>query len=149
MAWQLVAQGSPDDLQPTGVINDLPSGTRIKLEADTLPGLAYLANIWGAEWVIEKFMLEGMTITDTYAQGSSRVIVEGYVNSPGVMTIVAIVLVVIAIGGIGYIIHELRLWADVGDGLGSDLSMALKVGVVALLGVLGYKLFTTFKEVKT
>ena len=148
MGWQLVAQGAPDDFQSTGVIEDLPSGTRIKLEADTLPGLAYLANIWGAEWVIEKFALEGVTVTDTYAQGSSKVIVEGYVNSPGVMTIIAIVGIVIAIGGIGYLIHELRLWASLPDG-GLNIGAIAKWGSIGLLGVLGYKLITTFKEAKT
>jgi len=143
MAWELVAEGTPDTFQSTGVIEELPHGTHIRLELDTLPGLAYLANIWGAEWVIEKFMLEGVTVTNAYSDGWDLVVVEGYVNSPTVATIAAMVLVVIAIGGIAYIIHEMRLWAALpGEGPLGNLATIVKWGAIGVASVVALKFAT-------
>jgi len=143
MAWELVAEGSPDTFQSTGVIGELPHGTRIRLEMDTLPGLAYLADIWGAEWVIQKFIVEGVTVTNAYSNGWDLVVVEGYVNSPTVATIVAIVLVVLLIGGIAYIIHELRLWVSLpGEGPLGNLAAIVKWGAIGAASVVALKLAT-------
>jgi len=143
MAWELVAEGTPDTFQSTGAIEELPHGTHIRLELDTLPGLAYLANIWGAEWVIEKFIVEGVTVTNAYSNGWDLVVVEGYVNSPTVATIAAIVLVVIAIGGIAYIIHEMRLWASIpGEGPLSNLATIVKWGAIGVASVVALKVAT-------
>lgn len=143
MVWELVAEGAPDDFEQVGAINELPHGTRVRLEMDTLPGLAYLANIWGAEWVIEKFIVEGVTVTNAYSSGGGLVVVEGYVNSPTVATIMAIVLVVIGIGGIAYIIHELRLWASLpGEGPISNLATIVKWGAIGTASVVALKLAT-------
>ena len=140
MAWRLVAEGPPEAFEQVGAIEDLPHGTRIKLEMDTLPGLAYLANIWGAEWVVEEFMIEGVTVTNAYSDGWDLVVVEGYVNSPTVATIIAIVLVVVAIGGIGYIIHEMRLWASLPDeGLVGNLATIVKWGAIGAVSVVALK----------
>ena len=141
MAWELVAEGTPDSFQSTGAIADLPHGTRIKLEVDTIWGLAYLANIWGAEWVIQHFIEADVTITNAYSVGPDRVVAEGYVSSPvAVTTIVAIVLIVLGIAGIAYIIHELRLWAQTGEG--PSLATIIKWGAIGVVGVLGIKLAT-------
>jgi len=141
MAWELVAQGTPDTFQPTGAIDDLPHGTQIKLEVDTLPGLAYLANIWGAEWVIQQFIAADVTITNAYSVGNNRVVAEGYVSSPvAVTTIVLVVLAVLGIAGIAYIIHELRLWAKTGVPGPWDLATIVKWGAIGVIGVLGIKL---------
>ncbi|GAI33135.1 unnamed protein product [marine sediment metagenome] len=142
MAWELVAEGTPDTFQSTGAIDDLPHGTRIKLEVDTLWGLAYLANIWGAEWVIQQFIAADITITDSYSVGPDRVIVEGYVSSPvAVTTIILVVLAVLGIAGIAYIVHELRLWAQTGV-VPSNLVTVIKWGAIGAIGVLGIKLVT-------
>lgn len=141
MAWELVAEGAPDTFQSTGAIDDLPHGTRVKLEMDTVWGLAYLANIWGAEWVIEKFIVADITITDSYSVGPDRVVAEGYVSSPvAVTTIIWVVLVVLGIAGIAYIIHELRLWAQ--TGVPPSLTNIVKWGAIGVIGVLGIKLAT-------
>jgi len=143
MAWELVAEGSPDTFQSTGVIGELPHGTRIRLEMDTLPGLAYLADIWGAEWVIQKFIVEGVTVTNAYSNGWDLVVVEGYVNSPTVATIVAIVLVVLAIGGIAYIIHEMRLWAALpGEGPLGNLAAIVKWAAIGTASAVALKFAT-------
>jgi len=145
MAWRLVAQGTPDNFESVGVIEELPHGTRIKLEMDTLPGLAYLANIWGAEWVIEKFIVEGVTVTNAYSNSWDLVVIEGYVNSPTVATIIVIVLVVLGIGGIGYIIHEMRLWAALpGEGPVGNLATIIKWGAIGTASVVALKLATQF-----
>lgn len=140
MAWRLVAQGTPEAFEQVGVIGELPHGTRIKLVMDTLPGLAYLANIWGAEWAIEKFALEGVTVTDAYSDDWDLVVVEGYVNSPTVATIIAIVLIVVGIGGIAYIIHEMRLWAALpGEGPVGNLATIVKWGAIGAVSVVALK----------
>lgn len=141
MAWELVAEGAPDTFQSTGAIDDLPHGTRIKLEVDTIWGLAYLANIWGAEWVIQRFIEADVTITDAYSVGPDRVVAEGYVSSPAaVATIIWVVLVVLGIAGIAYIVHELRLWAQ--TGVPPDVTNIVKWGAIGVLSVLGIKLAT-------
>jgi len=146
MAWKLVAEGTPDTFQHTGAIDYLPHGTRIRLEMDTIPGLAYLADIWGAEWVVEKFIIKGVTVTNTYSDGNDLVIVDGYVNSPSVATIITIVLVVLSIGGIAYIVREMRLWASLpGEGPISNLATIAKWGTIGVLGILGVMII---KEVR-
>ena len=145
MGWTVVAQGDADNFNSTGVIETLPHGTPIKLEITTLPGLAYLANMWGADWVIERFLVEDISISDTYSNGSDLVIVEGYINSPAITTIVALILIVISIAGIGYIIHNLKLWAELPGGIG-DLATIVKWGAIGAVGVLGIKLISRIAE---
>jgi len=140
MAWELVAEGTPDSFQSTGAIADLPHGTRIKLEVDTIWGLAYLANIWGAEWVIQHFIEADVTITNAYSVGPDRVVAEGYISSPvAVTTIVLVILAVLGIAGIAWLVHELRLWAQTGI-LPPSLATIIKWGAIGVVGVLGIKL---------
>ena len=137
--WELIAEGSPKDFEPVSAIEALPHGTKLRLEVDTLAGLAYAADIWGAEWIVNKFLEEDVTVTDTYSEGSSKVVVEAYVNSPGVMTIITIILIVIAIAGIGWAIYNLRLWAEL-PGVSEDVANVAKWVAIGAVGVLGIKL---------
>lgn len=145
MAWQLIAEGSPDTFNSTGVIDDLPHGTRFTIEIDTLPGLAYVANIWGAEWVVARFLGEA-TITGVHSDGWDKIVVDAVATSPLVVsTLVYIILGIIATGLISWAIYNMRVWAEVGDGF--DIGKVAKWTAIGILGVLAFKAFSTYKEV--
>ena len=137
--WIKVADGSLEDVQQTyEELGELPHGTKIQFEVETLPGLAYLANIWGDEWVINKFIAEGVTITDSEAVSSDRVLCVGYVNSPPVGVILGVILAVISIAGIAYLISKIRMWVDQG---GLPLPPSFTLENVVLAGAIGLALF--------
>lgn len=145
MAWELIAEGSPDTFKSTDVIEDLPHGTRFLIEIDTFPGLAYVADIWGAEWVAARFLGEAQII-DVHSNGWDKIEIEAVANSPlAVETLVVIILGVIAIGLISWAIYNMRVWAEV-DGF--NVGQIVKWGAIGLIAVLAFKAFSTFKEVK-
>jgi len=114
MAYVVIAEGDPEYMRENPQYSqELPHGTSIRMEFETAPGLAYMADIWGAEWVIEKFLTEGVQITNAYSEGSSKVIAEGYVDSPGAVIIVGLILTCLAIAGIAYIIKQIRVLAEI------------------------------------
>lgn len=144
MTWEVIAEGSPDTFDSTGVIDDLPHGTRFRIEIDTFPGLAYVADIWGAEWVAARFLGEAQII-DVYSDGWDKVVVEAVANSPlAVVTLIYIILGIVATGLISWAIYNMRVWAEVGDGF--DVGQIVKWGAIGILGVLAFKAFKTFKE---
>jgi len=143
MAWEVIAEGSPDTFNSTGVIDDLSHGTRFSIEIDTFPGLAYVADIWGAEWVAARFLGEARII-DVYSDGNDKVVVEAVANSPlAVSTLIVIILGVIATGLISWAIYNIRVMAEVGDGF--DIGKIVKWGTIGVLGLLGVMII---KEVR-
>lgn len=145
MAWEVIAEGNPDTFNSTGVIDDLSHGTRFRIEIDTFPGLAHIADIWGAEWVADRFLGEAQII-DAYSDGRDKVVVEAVANSPLVVsTLVVIILGVVATGFISWAIYNMRVWAEVGDGEGFNWADAVKWGTIGVLGLLGVMII---KEVR-
>jgi len=147
MSWQLVAEGPYESVQQED-IPSLPHGTKVKFELETAPGVAYLADIWGDEWVLNKFAVEGVTIERTYSSDSSHIICYGHVNSPGLATIVGLILLVLSIAGVAYIIHQIRVWIDRGFlPSPAELFTPENVAVIAAVGVAGTLAFLMFREV--
>ena len=103
--------------------------------------MAYFADVWGAEWVMEKFLIDtDMEIIDTYSQGSSRIIVDMVADPPGwPIIIAAVVLGIIAIFGIGWAIKNMTLFVETVGPVTSTLLIIAGVAVVGLLGFAVYK----------
>lgn len=139
---KLVARGNPDDVSVLSHADSLPHGTKVRVEFNTRPGAAYLANIWGSEWVLNKFAVEGMHITNARSDGNSRVIADGYVNSPGVALIVKVLLPILVVLGVAYVILKLFVYAAVETtravdelfGSGSNFVKVLVIGAFVFFG---------------
>jgi len=143
--WQLLASGSPDEFkEATPTISDLPSGTPIRLEIKTTLPIAPVFDLWGMEWVIEKMWSSGVDITEVHSVGWNKAIVYGTVYSPVVPIIIAI-CVVLAIGGIAWIVHELRLFADV---VGPTTVNIMVIAGIAVVGFLGYAIYESQRKVR-
>ena len=143
--WQLLASGSPDQFKAaTPTISDLPAGTPIRLEIETTLPIAPIFDLWGMEWVVEKMWSSGVDVTDIKSVGWNKAIVYGTAYSPVVPIIIAI-CVVLAIGGIAWIVHELRLFADVAGPVTVSLMV---IAGIAVLGFLGYAIYESQRKVR-
>lgn len=136
--WQLIAQGSPDEFKTAApTISDLPSGTPVRLEITTTIPIAPILDLWGMDWVVEKMWNSGVDVTDVKSVGWNKAILYGTVYSPVAPIIIAI-CVVLAILGIAYIVHELRLFADVAGPVTLGI---MAIAGIAVLGFLGYSIY--------
>lgn len=142
MSYRLVAEGPYEQVVEYEDLPTLPHGAKVKFELETATGFAYLADIWGDEWVMNKFAVEGVTITDSYSTDSSHVMCRGYVNSPGLPVILTLIGVIIAIAGVAYIIRQIKVWVDEGvlpplPDIFTPKNVAILVGV-GMAGTLAY-----------
>lgn len=145
--WVQVAEGPIEDIEYVDT-GDLPHGTKVRFEVETAPGAAYLADIWGDEWVINRFATEGVTITNSYSVDSRHVLCEGFVNSPSVGLILGIIAAVVAIAGIAYIIYKVSMWVDQGVIPPLDeIFSARNIAVAAGVGLAGTIAFFALREV--
>jgi len=147
--WKKVADGSVETVQTNySDIPTLPHGTKVMFELETAYGFAYLADIWGDEWVLNKFAMNGVTLTHTESIDATHVRCEGVVNSPGVGVILGLILVVISIVGIAYIIHRVQIWVDEGviPSIG-DVFSTKNLAAVAVVGIVGTMAVLALKEV--
>jgi len=147
--WKKVADGSVETVQTNYAdIPTLPHGTKIMFELETAYGFAYLADIWGDEWVLNKFAMNGVTLTHTESIDATHVRCEGVVNSPGVGVILGLILVVISIVGIAYIIHRVQIWVDAGVIPSiEDVFSTKNLAAVAVVGIVGTMAVLALKEV--
>ena len=138
--WQLLASGSPDEFETAApTISDLPGGTPIRLEIETTLPIAPIFDLWGMDWVVDKMWGDAhVEITDVHSVGWNKVVVYGTVYSPVALIIIAI-LVVLAIGGVAWIVRELRLLADVVGPVAVNLMLIAGIAVVGFLGYAIYK----------
>lgn len=142
--WTKVADGPYQNVEYSDIAT-LPHGTPVKFELETKPGLAYLADIWGDEWVLNKFAADGVVLETTESVDSSHILCTGHVESPGIGIIVGIILAVVAIAGIGYLISRIKMWVDAGvlPGLPEftpeTITLIAAVGIAALFGVMALK----------
>jgi len=136
--WQLLASGSPDEFETASpTISELPAGTPIRLEIQTTLPIAPVFDLWGMEWVVDKMWSSGVDVTEVHSAGWNKAVVYGTAYSPVVPIIIAI-CVVLAIGGIAWIVHELRLFADVA---GPITVSVLAIAGIAVAGFLGYAIY--------
>ena len=147
--WKKVADGSVETVQTNySDIPTLPHGTKVMFELETAYGFAYLADIWGDEWVLNKFAMNGVTLTHTESIDATHVRCEGVVNSPGVGVILGLILVVISIVGIAYIIHRVQIWVDAGVIPSiEDVFSTKNLAAVAVVGIVGTMAVLALKEV--
>ena len=132
--WELVAQGPYDNpaVDPQfGKVDELPHGTPVRFEFDTIPGAAYLLSIWDGS-VREDLASRGLVLTNAGALGASKYRIDGYASSPGPVLLLLAVLAIVV--GVAYIISKVSMWIDRGDTsvntLLNALEMNLKVVVI-------------------
>lgn len=147
MAWTLIAEGSPEEFgNSTPSISDVPSGTKLRLEMDSNYPIAPLFDLWGMEWVVGYIIdHSGAVITDVEGIGWYKIVVHMTTNSPVVPIILAI-CTVLSIAGLAYMVHELKLWADIAGPVGATF---MAVVAVVALGFLGYTIYQRKTEVIT
>lgn len=149
MAWQVLAEGSYEEfIEATPTISELPPGTRLRLEIDTSPWpVAPLADLWGMEWVFDKMLGEtGAQITNVDGVGWTNINIYMTTHTPVIPILIGIG-VVLSIGGLAYIVHQIRLLADIAGPIGTNLMIAAGI---AVSGLLVYAIYTRQKqEVKT
>ena len=139
MSWQLIAEGTPDEFENSvPSVSDVPSGTRLRLEITTTLPIAPLFDLWGAEWVVDYMIDQGdADIVDVEGVGWNKIIVHMITHSLVAPIIIAI-CAVLAIAGIAYIIHELRLFADIA---GPIAMIFIVIAGVAAATLLGYSIY--------
>jgi hypothetical protein len=136
MAWVTLAEGTPDEFeQSVPPIDELPPGTKLKLYIDTTVPIAPILDLWGAEWVVQHMAGEGVIVTDVHSTGWNQAVVEGRVAGHPAVIIILAILAVLAIGGIAYVVHQMKLIADIAGPVGTNL---LIIGGVVVAGLLGY-----------
>lgn len=131
--WKVLAEGTPEQFGDTlPSIEELPHGTPVRLEIRTTVPVAPIADIVGAEWFAERMGLEGAAVVDVEATGWDTVVVHMVADPVWVWLLMLAILA--AIGGLIYLVYQLRLLANVaGPALGIGLVL---LGGGALLGTL-------------
>mgnify|MGYP001579817452 CR=1 FL=1 len=139
MSWQLIAEGTPDGFENSvPSVSDVPSGTRLRLEITTTLPIAPLFDLWGAEWVVDYMIDQGEAdIVDVEGIGWNKIVVHMIAHSHVILIIIAI-CAVLAIAGIAYIVHELRLFADIA---GPAIMTFIVIAGVAVAALLGYSIY--------
>lgn len=129
--WKVLAGGTPEEFGNTlPSITELPHGTPIKLEIKTTLPVAPIADVVGAEWFAEQMGLEGAAVVDVEATGWDTVVVHMVADPVWVWLLMLAILA--GIGGLIYLVYEIRLLANVaGPTLGIGLVL---LGGGALLG---------------
>ena len=135
MAWVTLAQGaSVEEFQASKPpVSELSSGTRMQLIIDTpwWAPIAPLADLLGADWVAQRLLNEADTvITDVEGQGWHRIVVHMKVASPGwPAVIIGVIAVLLFIGGVAYIVHQIRLIAEIAGPAGISLFLLIAIGI--------------------
>ena len=143
--WQVIAQGTPAQFEAaTPTVPDLPSGTPVLLEIETTVPVAPLFDLWGMDWVAEQMWASGVDVTEVHSVGWNKVVIYGTVYSPVVPIIIAIA-VVLAIGGVWFIVRELRLLANV---VGPVTVNLMAIAGIAVAAFLGYAIYTSQRKVR-
>ena len=135
MAWITLARGaSVEEFQASKPpVSELPTGTRMQLIIDTpwWAPIAPLADLFGAEWVAQRLLTEADTrIIDVEGQGWHRIVVHMKVASPGwPLVIIGVIAMLLVLGGVAWMIHEIRLIADIAGPLGVSLFLLIALGI--------------------
>jgi len=135
MGWKTIAYGTDlESFENSLKIDYLPHGTEMVLEIDTSPyPIAPLADLWGAEWVVDMMLDNDATIEDVEGEGWYKIIVHMTANSNPFIIVAAIVVILLSLG---YLINNIRLLANMVEGEIPDWGDLMKYGVIAGIGIL-------------
>ena len=135
MGWKTIAYGTDLESFENSLETDrLPHGTEMVLEIDTSPyPIAPLADLWGAEWVVDMMLNNDVTIEDVEGEGWYKIIVHMTANSNPFIIVAAIVVILLSLG---YLINNIRLLANMVEGEIPDWGDLMKYGVIAGIGIL-------------
>ncbi|MBW2559616.1 MAG: hypothetical protein JRE40_02050 [Deltaproteobacteria bacterium] len=113
MAWTLLASGeSAEELQASAPDIDLPAGTKMRLEIITKIPVAPLADLWGAEWVIDRMLDQGEAeIVDVEGIGWNKIVVHMVARGAWVPIIIGVIVAICAYFGWQWF-KEIRLFAE-------------------------------------
>ncbi len=135
--WVTLAEGNAEEFEQTiPPIDQLEPGTKLRLIIDTTLPIAPVVELWGMDWVIQQMLGSGVSITDVYATAWDQAVIEMKVAGSPVVAIIIGIIVVLSIAGIAYIVHHLKLMAEIAGPVGTNL---LIFGGVCLLGYAVYK----------
>jgi len=111
--FELIAQGATaDELQSSAPNIDLPAGTKMKLEITTKVPVAPLADLWGAEWVIDRMLDQGdAEIIDVEGVGWNKIVVHMIARGSWVPVIIWAIIAICAYFGWQWM-KEVRLFAE-------------------------------------
>ena len=135
MAWVTMAWGtSVEEFQASKPpVSELPSGTRMQLIIDTpwWAPIAPLADLFSAEWVAQRLLAEAdARIIDVEGRGWHRIVVHMEVASPGwPLVIIGVIAGLLFTAGLAYLIHEIRLIADIVGPPGVSLFLLIALGI--------------------
>ena len=135
--WKVIAEGDTKSLKPTVGNIDLPPGTPVRIEIDTPPGLAYVANLGGMEQIVSGKVPNQLRLIDAHAEGGSLIVLEcEAVGAP----VLAIVAIVVAVGiALGIVVLAIRVKApdEIVDKLIQEArNVAIAIGVIAVAGLI-------------
>lgn len=113
MAWTLLAAGSLEEFQAAiPPVNQLPKGTRMRLELTTSLPIAPLFDLWGAEWVVSKMLNEGGAyIVDVEGIGWYTIVVHMVADPVWVWVVIGVIVAICSYFG-WLLFRELRLFAE-------------------------------------
>ena len=138
--WTVLAEGSPDEFeQQVPPIDELEAGTKLRLRIYTTIPIAPIVELWGADWVFQQMLGSGVIVTDVYAPKWNEVVIDMTVTGTPIIPIIIAIAVVLSVGGIAWIVHNLRLMAEIAGPAGTTLLIAGGILALALLGYAVYK----------
>lgn len=146
MAWRTLAQGNTlEEFQGSSPpVSELPKGTKLRLtlEMPWYAPIAPLADLWGAEWVAQRMLEEGVIVEDVEGIGLNTIVVHMRAASPVVPIIWAIVAI---IGLITIAIIVIKLEGLLPE-LPPELFEAIKWVAIAIITLAGIKVITRPKR---
>ena len=138
MAWKTVAEGKNfSDLHSTGVIGELPHGTKFKIIIDTpwYAPVAPLFDIAGAEWIADRFLNEaGAKLLDVEGEGLNRIIMH-FEADPVWLTPAGLAAIAAILIAIGLIVVAVRIDADLLAPLAAGAIVAIILGLIVAIWV--------------
>ena len=112
----------------------------LRLRIDTTIPIAPVVELWGMDCVFQRMLGSGVVVTDVYAAKWNEVVIDMTVAGTPIIPIIIAIAVVLTTGGIAWIVHNLRLMAEIAGPAGTTLMI---VGGVLAAGLLGYAIYKT------
>lgn len=114
-------------------VQSLPHGTPITLDITCSVPIAPLFDLFGAEWAADMlFNDSGAVLDDVEGVGWNVIRMHMHANAVWVVPLIFVILGILAIGGLAYIVTQLRMIADIA---GLDWLKWVAIAVIAVSGV--------------